>query len=133
MNSKTVILKEKKEEANYNNNYHTSCGPFYFNFFQPYLIGRLNFFQIIQIKKKNSIGKWNIPRGQEAHRLSSCAHSLFIGKEEDKTPTSIRAFSSGIVSQMPFSHIKTYFFYFNTPFYNIPFIKYSILPFNTLK
>ena len=33
------------------------------------------------------IGKGNTLGCQEAHRLSSCVHSLFIGKEEDKTPT----------------------------------------------
>ena len=32
LNNKTVILKEKKK-ANYNNIYHASRGPFYFNFF----------------------------------------------------------------------------------------------------
>ena len=33
LNNKIVILKGKKEEANYNNTYHASHGPFYFNFF----------------------------------------------------------------------------------------------------
>ena len=50
LNNTILILKGKKEEVNYNNTYHASCGPFYFDFFQPYLIGWLNIFQIIQIK-----------------------------------------------------------------------------------
>lgn len=44
-----------------------------------------------------------------------------------------RAFSASVISQMPFSQIKIYFFYFNTPFYNISHIRYSILPFNIFK
>ena len=38
------------------------------------------------MKNNKSIGKGNTLHGQEAHRLSSCVHTLFIGKEEDKTP-----------------------------------------------
>ena len=46
----TIERKKEKEKANYNNTYHASRGALYFNFFQPYLIGWLNIFKIIQIK-----------------------------------------------------------------------------------
>ena len=38
------------------------------------------------MKNNKSIGKGNPLRGQVAHHLSSCVHSLLIGKEEVKTP-----------------------------------------------
>ena len=46
-----------------------------------------------KVKNNKSIEKGNTLRGQEAHHLSSCVHSLLIGKEEVKTPIYMRVYT----------------------------------------
>ena len=45
----------------------------------------------------------------------------------------VRAFPSALSKKMPFWHIKNQLYHFSTSFYNIPFIRCSILQFYTLK
>ena len=45
----------------------------------------------------------------------------------------LRAPTAAVANIMPFYHIKDLLYYFITSFYNIPFIRYFIIQFYTLK